>query len=805
MTQQTKQNELLEGSFGWVSAWAPATVANLTVGFDVLGLSLDWVGDTVRARRKETSGVRILSVSGDEGKLSLDAAHNAVGVAAQATLAQANQSDVGVELILEKGLPLGSGLGSSAASCVAASVAVNALLGSPLNRAALLEACLVAEASVSARHADNIAPSLLGGLVLVRSLDPLDIIELPSLDEISVIVVSPDLTVNTADSRGSLPAHVNLKSSVDRAASLGAFVSACFTRDISRLSLEMEKARKTDSITHARLSLIQGGSSVIDAAIQAGALTGGVSGSGPAIFALCTQEASPEKISEAMQSAFKAHGTSSKVMIGSMGGRGARVLPSHAPKDIVLNTDIQAKINPHSNRDAARTAVGSLSESQEVPVPWHLKSMITGKAYDPLKVRYRCDAGGTLEVIHQPSSVSPNEISNRHGHFADRGLGKIQTNSGTEVGERVDRSGVWRYHSWVLPLPKESIVSRCEGYTNIYDVPKVADYVGLDAVWLKHEGENPTGSFKDRGMTSAISVAKHLGYTRVACASTGNTSASMASYAAEAGMEGFVFIPSGKIAYGKLSQALAYGAKTLALSGDFDDAMRLVEQVCIREGVYLLNSVNPYRIEGQKAIGFEILESFGWRVPDWIVLPGGNLGNNTALMKGMLELKSWGYIDRLPRVAVVQAEGASPLYQAFSHGLTEIQTMKAKTLATAIQIGAPVSWRKSMRGLKACDGVVTCVTDQEILNAKAIVDRAGIGAEPASCATVAGMKRLIREGVIRSDAHVVGVLTGHVLKDPELVVNYHNSALSGFESTYANPVISCDAELSAVRKAMGLT
>jgi threonine synthase len=365
----------------------------------------------------------------------------------------------------------------------------------------------------------------------------------------------------------------------------------------------------------------------------------------------------------------------------------------------------------------------------------------------------------------------------------------------------INRSGVWRFRELVLPLAEEHIVTKPEGNTNLYESQQLSDWIGVDSVRLKHEGENPSASFKDRGMTAAISVAKALGMTSVACASTGNTSASMASYAAQAGMAGVVFIPAGKIAYGKLSQALAYGAKTVQIDGDFDVAMSLVQEVCAEEGIYLVNSVNPFRIEGQKAIGIELLQDLDWNVPDWIVLPGGNLGNNSALYKGLSELKALGLIDRLPRIAVIQAEGANPLFTAFSAG-GDVKPMTASTLATAIQIGNPVSWRKSMRGVHATNGVVTQVSDQAILDAKAQVDRSGIGAEPASCATVAGLKRLVEEGVIGRHETICGILTGHVLKDPGIVVDYHRCQLKGIQSTYPNRARSADATLKSVLAAI---
>jgi threonine synthase len=371
----------------------------------------------------------------------------------------------------------------------------------------------------------------------------------------------------------------------------------------------------------------------------------------------------------------------------------------------------------------------------------------------------------------------------------------------------LDRSGVWRFRELILPLGDEAlrqcVVTRGEGNTHLYEAGQIGREIGLPDLMLKHEGENPTGSFKDRGMTVGISVARHMGMTRVACASTGNTSASMASYAARAGLGAVVFIPDGKIAHGKLSQALAYGAKTLQIAGDFDDAMALVQQLCTEEGIYLVNSVNPFRIEGQKAIGFEIVQDLGWKVPDWIVLPGGNLGNNTAIAKGLIEIHALGLIDKLPRMAVIQAAGANPLYTAWTTGC-DVVDIRADTIATAIKIGAPVSWRKSLRGLRALDGVVTEVSDDQIMDAKAMVDAAGIGAEPASCATVAGLRRLVAEGVIPKDASVVGVLTGHLLKDPDVVIQYHSGELDGISCARANPPQAAPADLAHIKALLKL-
>ena len=423
--------------------------------------------------------------------------------------------------------------------------------------------------------------------------------------------------------------------------------------------------------------------------------------------------------------------------------------------------------------------------------PWILRCVECAREYPGLELRYRCDCGGTLDVIHDLAAVRAR---------VSRGLFDERVTASARAASPLDRSGVWRFRELVLPLAQGHVVTRLEGNTRLYDSPAVAHYAGLDALRLKHEGENPTGSFKDRGMTAGVSMARRLAMRRVACASTGNTSASMASYAAIAGMQALVFIPEGKIAYGKLAQSLAYGARTVQIPGDFDAAMKLVEQVCAERGIYLLNSVNPFRIEGQKAIGFELLQDLAWEVPDWIVLPGGNLGNSSAIYKGLAELHDLGLIDRLPRIAVVQAEGAAPLYRAWRDHAPLVPEPRAETIATAIRIGNPISWRKSLRGILATDGVVESVTDQEIVDAKAQVDRAGIGAEPASCASVAGIRKLTAAGTIRPDARVCAILTGNLLKDPDVVVDYHKGELESLRSTFANPpvraVVGKDGQLT---------
>ncbi len=418
-----------------------------------------------------------------------------------------------------------------------------------------------------------------------------------------------------------------------------------------------------------------------------------------------------------------------------------------------------------------------------------LRCIECGREYPINEVRYRCDCGDLLEVMHDIERLKKNVSC---GLFDDRlAKRKFPYNS-----------GVWRYKELILDIENKFIISRPEGNTNLYQSDKVGEYVGVEDIWLKHEGENPTASFKDRGMSCAISVAKMLGFKKVACASTGNTSASMASYADLAAMESIVFIPEGKIAFGKLAQALGYGAKTIQIKGDFDDAMKLVQEVCQELKIYLLNSINAFRIEGQKSIGFEVLQQLDWQVPDWFILPGGNLGNNSALSKGLRELYQIGMISRIPKIAVIQAQGANPLYTMWKDK-TSFKAIKAETIATAVKIGNPVSWKKSIRGIEWSRGVVEQVTDQEIMDAKAFVDASGIGAEPASCCSIAGAKKLVEAGVINKKERVVAILTGNLLKDPDAVLNYHLGRLKGIKSTYANKPIMIESSLKAVRKVLG--
>lgn len=356
----------------------------------------------------------------------------------------------------------------------------------------------------------------------------------------------------------------------------------------------------------------------------------------------------------------------------------------------------------------------------------------------------------------------------------------------------LDASGVWRYRE-LLPFPEDfsRVVTLREGNTPLLDAPLAARYAGLDRIAFKHQGFNPTGSFKDNGMTCGVAQARRLGMRRVACVSTGNTSASMAAYAAAGGLEALIFLPHGNISFGKLSQALEYGAKTFEVQANFDQILALVRTLAERLGIYILNSVNPFRIEGQKTIVFEMLDQRDWRAPDWIVLPGGNLGNTSAFGKALREALAIGLIEKLPRLAVIQAEGAAPFYDFIRRGGDFRAVKTPETLATAIRIGDPVSWPKALHELRATNGVVERVSEQEIADAKAQIGRCGIGCEPASAATLAGVRKLRAAGVVDRGADVVAVLTGNLLKDPDYVYRYHQGKLTApdgapIRSTYAN-------------------
>ena len=406
----------------------------------------------------------------------------------------------------------------------------------------------------------------------------------------------------------------------------------------------------------------------------------------------------------------------------------------------------------------------------------------------------------------------------------------------SERHERLRFSGVWRFHELLPFAAPEKVVTVGEGQTLLQQADAVGTYVGLNPgqLYLQYEGMNPSGSFKDNGMCAAFTHAHLIGAKRAACASTGNTSASLAMYCAVTRlMKGIIFIGSGKISYGKLSQALDYGALTVQISGDFDDAMARVKEVSHELGIYLVNSVNPFRLEGQKTVMYRVLEALRWEIPDWIVVPGGNLGNSSAFGKAFAELLQLGLIDRAPRLAVINAAGADTLDVLYNrhavrwqHGTGDMSAVrsyyermdtehrKASTIASAIEINRPVNLRKCLRALEVCDGVARQVSDQEILDAKAKVAWGGLGCEPASAASVAGARLLRDEGVIAPSDRVVCILTGHQLKDPTATVAYHTTDQEQFNqvlgsrgvrrASFANRAVAVPNNLDEIVKAIRL-
>jgi threonine synthase len=415
------------------------------------------------------------------------------------------------------------------------------------------------------------------------------------------------------------------------------------------------------------------------------------------------------------------------------------------------------------------------------------------------EVIYTCPkCGGLLEAVYSGDRRAPDDLKKL---WRERRMNNAP----------LDQSGVWRYREMIPFLENfDSVVSLREGNTPLLNAPRAAEYGGLDRLTFKHQGFNPSGSFKDNGMTCGATQARRLGMHRVACVSTGNTSASMAAYASAAGSKPIIFIPHGNISYGKLAQALEYGAQTLQVEANFDQILALVRTLAERLGIYLLNSINPFRIEGQKTIMVEMMDQLDWNPPDWVVLPGGNLGNISAFGKALREMVALGLIEKSPRLAVIQAAGSAPFYDLMQrqdrsalHPVTH-----PETLATAIKIGDPVSWPKALHELNCSNGVAEKVTEQEIADAKAQIGLCGIGCEPASAATLAGIKKLTAAGTIPRNASVVAVLTGNLLKDPDYVYHYHTGDLkapdgSPIRSTYGNQPIVVPNDAEKIAKLLG--
>lgn len=467
--------------------------------------------------------------------------------------------------------------------------------------------------------------------------------------------------------------------------------------------------------------------------------------------------------------------------------------------------------------EAPKTTAGP--ETMSITEPAYQQCVMPGGAatFALDDVIFRCrQCGALLDVRYDWNRV---EVPSSLRAFDTR-----STAVGHDPESRANASGVWRFRELLPFAPLEDLVTIGEGKTVLQQADQLAAQIGVDAgrLHLQYEGLNPSGSFKDNGMAAAFTQARRLDRRRVACASTGNTSASMALYAGvtttKSGrpMEGIVFVGGGKIAYGKLAQALDYGARTVQIKGDFDDCMRLVQQSADRINLYLMNSVNPFRLEGQKTIMYRVLEGLGWEVPDWIVVPGGNLGNSSAFGKAFAELKELGLVDRIPRLAIINAVGANTLYQLFNDrgvrfdckckGQKAVadhyrhmaeEGITAKTVASAIEIGRPVNLSKALRSLKMMDGVVRQVSDEAILDAKALIGRYGFGCEPASAASIAGLQVLLREKTISPSDRVVCVLTGHALKDPGVTVAYHTGDRLPAAAN-ANPPITANADIEEI-------
>ena len=420
-----------------------------------------------------------------------------------------------------------------------------------------------------------------------------------------------------------------------------------------------------------------------------------------------------------------------------------------------------------------------------------------GARHDARDARVECGSCSGLLHLEHPQ---PPTCGATLRDFFDARLTPARDANGTGPGN----SGVWRFRELVMPDATDAeLVTQGEGNTPLLSRPRVTAWTGVDQLLLKHEGHNPTGSFKDRGMTVAITQARRINASAVACASTGNTSSALASYAAHAGLRALVLVPAGKVALGKLSQTIAYGAQTLLVRGDFDDCLRLARESSEQLGVYLANSINPWRLEGQKTIIFDLLQQLRWRSPDWFVLPAGNLGNTAAFGAALREAMRLGLIDRVPRLACVQAAGSAPFTASFADGFRTRHTVRAETVATAIRIGDPASYDRAVRAIQETKGVVLSVSDAELLEAKAVIDGSGVGCEPASAASVAGVRALARAGTIARGATVVALLTGHMLKDPEVMLAYHRETEPA--PPFANRSIEIDATLADIERVLRTT
>lgn len=435
------------------------------------------------------------------------------------------------------------------------------------------------------------------------------------------------------------------------------------------------------------------------------------------------------------------------------------------------------------------------------PSNFHFRCIACGDVRDAASRDFRCAACGELLEIAYPKKR------------VDAGDLKSAWSARQTSQAAINLSGVWRFRELLPALedPKQAITLR-EGNTPLYELPQCARITGVPRLYAKHQGMNPTGSFKDTGMTVAATFARIGGFKWVACASTGNTSASMAAYASRGGMRGLVLVPEGKISWSKLSQALDYGAVTCQLRTDFDGCLNLLQELVKSAPVYQLNSINPFRLEGQKTLAIELLEQLEWNAPDHIIVPGGNLGNSSAIGKALTEMRELGLITKLPKLSVIQAEGANALVRTLREaGGKRLVAVQAETRATAIRIGNPASWKKAVHVLETTGGACEQVSEIEIAQAKAEIGAEGIGCEPASAVTLAGLKKLLKQGFVKPGESVVLVLTGHLLKDPDFTIEFHRGELfkgakqegaSGELNALRRPPIVLDATLDAVLRTL---
>lgn len=423
-----------------------------------------------------------------------------------------------------------------------------------------------------------------------------------------------------------------------------------------------------------------------------------------------------------------------------------------------------------------------------------------GKKYSIFDVIYRCEnCGGLLDVEHDVNALKVKKASEWKNLFDHR----------THVNEWPYGSGVWGKKEWVCPeVSNDNVVSLYEGHTNLCKAERLGKELNVPDLWIKLCGNSHTGSFKDLGMTVLISVVNQMISDKktiraVACASTGDTSAALAAYSAAAGIPAIVFLPKGKVSTAQLVQPIANGASVLSLDTDFDGCMRIVQEITADKSIYLANSMNPLRMEGQKTVGIEIIQQFDWQVPDWIIIPCGNLGNVSALGKGLLLMKELGLVEKLPRIACAQSANANPLYLSFKNDFKQYMPVTAKkTLATAIQIGAPVSYERAVKVLKAFDGIVEQATEDELANASARADRTGLYCCPQTGVALAVLEKLIKAEIVQSDHRVVVISTAHGLKFSRFKVDYHEKNLEDVNPKFANPPLEISANIDNVKRAL---